>query len=405
MVSKPRMFAALLVVAALVGAAGCGGGGAQITGAIQGWVYAHANARDGAAGDVNAPDMILLPGGAAARHVPTGYVPLQGARVTVVGTSKYAVTDANGYFYISGLRAGTYTVDIVHERFITGLRVMGVTVVAGQTTTVIDDMALGSFFYLNIGISDYWFIDDLNYCDDDATAMTEALYVNNYFAGQVEQLIDGQATKQGILNGIASIGSEMTDYDVFVMYFSGHGGCVYDPGVDPYDDYVEFICPVDTVSYGNDAVDVGTVITDSELAQWLRAYIPSGAVKVVIFDSCYSGGMARADGMGTPAPAGRWMNAIARNLVGSGYIVLTACADNEVAVEFPAIKHGVFTYYLLEGLTDAACDVNGDGIVTVREAFDYANDRVQAYTDGAQHPQSYWNPDSLKDQAIYRTIP
>lgn len=408
MFSKMRMLVAVLVVVALTGAAGCGGGPTPNTGAIEGWVYAHADARDGAP-DSDAPDMILLPRRAGAKHVPIGYVPLQGASVSVGGTTKVATTDSNGYFYIGGLAPGTYTVYIVHQRFITGFKVSGVTVVAGRTTVVVDDMALGSFFYLNIGISNYWNYSHLNYCDDDAKAMTDALYVNNYFAGDFEELIDGEATKEKIRNAIASIGSKMTRFDVFVMYFSGHGGQEEDSAeTDPYDDFIEYICPVDTTPAGT-GVSISSVITDQELAAWIRDYIPSDATKVVMFDSCFAGGMSRSDGAITPVPAGRWMSGMARNLVDSGTVVLAASADNEESLEYgEPINHGIFTYCLLQGLGlleesgDVRCDVNHDGYVTVEELFNYASPLVQSYTGGLQHPQIYLNPLDLKDQVMYR---
>lgn len=43
---------------------------------------------------------------------PAGYVPLAGARLSVVGQNKYAITDSNGYAAIGGLADGTYTVTV-----------------------------------------------------------------------------------------------------------------------------------------------------------------------------------------------------------------------------------------------------------------------------------------------------
>jgi hypothetical protein len=48
--------------------------------------------------------------------------------------------------------------------------------------------------------------------------------------------------------------------------------------------------------------------------------------------------------------------------------------------------HGVFTYYLLEGLKGAA-DANHDHQITVGELFDYVSRQVSKQTDGSQHPQ------------------
>ena len=51
-------------------------------------------------------------------------------------------------------------------------------------------------------------------------------------------------------------------------------------------------------------------------------------------------------------------------------------------------RHGVFTYYLLEGLAGRA-DVDKDGTVTVGEAFEYLSGKVvvqSAIETAPQHP-------------------
>lgn len=49
-------------------------------------------------------------------------------------------------------------------------------------------------------------------------------------------------------------------------------------------------------------------------------------------------------------------------------MVLTASRAGEVSEERDDLGHGVFTYYLLEGL-NAKADVDGDNLVTVDEAY------------------------------------
>lgn len=55
--------------------------------------------------------------------------------------------------------------------------------------------------------------------------------------------------------------------------------------------------------------------------------------------------------------------------------MITASGPNEVALESPELGHGIFTYYLLEGLAGKA-DRNGDGLVTVSELYEYVEDQV-----------------------------
>lgn len=70
---------------------------------------------------------------------------------------------------------------------------------------------------------------------------------------------------------------------------------------------------------------------------------------------------------------------------GRGKVIITASAANEVSVEKDELQHGVFTYYLLEGLRGAA-DTDRDGTVTVDEAYRYVSEKVPRATGQEQHP-------------------
>ncbi len=74
-----------------------------------------------------------------------------------------------------------------------------------------------------------------------------------------------------------------------------------------------------------------------------------------------------------------------RITIGKGKIILTASGANEVSEEDEKLEHGVFTYYLLEGLRGKA-DIDGDGLVTVDEAYRYVSKRVPDATNQTQHP-------------------
>jgi hypothetical protein len=61
-----------------------------------------------------------------------------------------------------------------------------------------------------------------------------------------------------------------------------------------------------------------------------------------------------------------------------GWAVLSACKANEHSYDLDEQKHGVFTYYLLEGLKGPA-DANNDGFITVPEASEYASLHVRQW--------------------------
>jgi uncharacterized caspase-like protein len=64
---------------------------------------------------------------------------------------------------------------------------------------------------------------------------------------------------------------------------------------------------------------------------------------------------------------------------------LPASAANEVSEEDEKLEHGIFTYYLLEGLKGKA-DIDEDGLITVDEAYRYVSKRVPEATNQAPHP-------------------
>lgn len=106
---------------------------------------------------------------------------------------------------------------------------------------------------------------------------------------------------------------------------------------------------------------------------------------IFITDSCYSG-----------ATAGRTFSTVGRRAVvsdnfltrlskGKGRVVLTASRAGEISEERDELGHGVFTYYLLEGLKGKA-DIDADQIITVDEAYAYVSKHVPTVTGQNQHP-------------------
>ena len=76
----------------------------------------------------------------------------------------------------------------------------------------------------------------------------------------------------------------------------------------------------------------------------------------------------------------------------SGVIWIASSGSKQFATEFEVLKHGVFTYSLLEAL-DGKADQGGDNKVTVNELRLYMEERVpeltKQYGGDAQFPTSY----------------
>ena len=64
---------------------------------------------------------------------------------------------------------------------------------------------------------------------------------------------------------------------------------------------------------------------------------------------------------------------------------MTASGANEVSAENDKFQHGVFTYFLVEGLKGQA-DADKDGLITVDEVYRYVSEHVPQATGQEQHP-------------------
>ena len=114
------------------------------------------------------------------------------------------------------------------------------------------------------------------------------------------------------------------------------------------------------------------------------------AERVVAFlDACYSGAAGGRTFTSKKTRSGHVDEAFLERLTRSkGRAIITASRPAEVSMELSELGHGVFTYYLLEGLKGAA-DLNKDGIVTLQELYEYLAQQVTQKSravGGNQHP-------------------
>jgi hypothetical protein len=108
--------------------------------------------------------------------------------------------------------------------------------------------------------------------------------------------------------------------------------------------------------------------------------------RVLVLDACRSGSLTRVKGAQKAAPFPVLLDA---ELSGEGLALLTSSTSDEDAQESDALKGSFFTHYLVSGLRGAA-DRNGDGSVSLEEAYAHAYQhtlRASSQTlHGLQHP-------------------
>ncbi|HEY3330948.1 MAG TPA: caspase family protein [Capsulimonadaceae bacterium] len=185
--------------------------------------------------------------------------------------------------------------------------------------------------------------------------------------GQVRVLTDDdpspdhKPTRLNILEGVQWLSEAGADETV-VLYFSGHGcvdgGRQYIASQDTKLSSLRFTAvPVD---------DINSVLDDLAKTKARRI--------VVIFDSCHSGVRRGAKAM--DSESGAVMEGLMNDA--EGKVTLASCNADEYSFEDETKGHGVFTYFLSEGLKGAA-DANSDGLVSVGELHVYVRKKVSEW--------------------------
>jgi len=239
----------------------------------------------------------------------------------------------------------------------------------------------GETWAVIIGINKYANFLPLKYAVDDAREFYRYLVeVNKVSKDKIWLILDEEATLDKIRSILGtrlrrSAGKE----DTVIIYWAGHGAIESDSTSLDGDGLEKYILP-----HNADLKDLYTSsIPMGEIARIFQRI--SSERLVFITDTCYSG----ATGGRTVPVVGVRTNIsgafLERISQGKGRVVLTAGDANEVTVESNDLRHGVFTYYLLEGLRGKA-DLDGNGIITVDEVYRYVSIKVPQATGQEQHP-------------------
>jgi uncharacterized caspase-like protein len=171
--------------------------------------------------------------------------------------------------------------------------------------------------------------------------------------------------------------------DTVIVYFAGHGAPEVDPRGVEKDGLAKYLIPSDA-----DPDDLFSTALPMDDLQTIFDRIEAERV-VAFLDSCYSGA---AGGRTFAAKKTRAVNVddlfLERLTRSKGRVIITAARPSEVSIELADLGHGVFTYYLTEGLKGAG-DLNKDGIVSLQELYEYVQQQVvqkSRAVGGNQHP-------------------
>ena len=195
-----------------------------------------------------------------------------------------------------------------------------------------------------------------------------------YSGVEVRALTDAQATKGNILDGLEWLQRQVTDKDIAVLFFAGHG--INDSTG------VFYFLPVDA-----DLEKLKrTAISQSDITSTVATI----AGKVLVFmDACHSGNL-----MGKVKRRGVVVVSSVINELASaenGAVVFSSATGRQYALENMEWGNGAFTKGVVEGIRGKA-DYKSTGRITVNMLDLYVSERVKELTKGQQTPTTVKPP-------------
>lgn len=189
-------------------------------------------------------------------------------------------------------------------------------------------------------------------------------------------LLTGSDARRDALETHLKRTAERSDVAVenFVLYFAGLGTTRFDPE--------ESTCSQSLLMYGDDPEE-----SQLPLAGLLELVEVIPAVsKAIVIDAGFISGDGRTYNP-EPLPADAQLaypDAVRSNAT---MTLLMACSADQSAYESELLGNGVFTHYLLRGFSGDA-DLNGDGTITIQEAFKDAGWPVSRFVRGSLQGKS-----------------
>ena len=271
--------------------------------------------------------------------------------------------------------------------------------ILGDKTAVIDkpdasgkaEVFRGRKFAVIVGVSEYQYADaglkNLSYADDDAQSVAAFLQTpagGSFSSGDIKLLVNQSASLLAVRTALLDTAKRAKSEDLIFIFIAGHGA------PDPLAPQTLYFLLSDTK-----VVDMAkTAFPMSELKQILDTQVYAQRV-IVLIDTCHSAGINQKT---QSLVSGRdLVQEDDENNISNFYLtnqlfkqtgraIITSSDVTEVSQESAKWgNHGVFTWALLDGLKGKA-DVNGDGLVTAGEIFQYTRANVQKATDFKQNP-------------------
>lgn len=247
------------------------------------------------------------------------------------------------------------------------------------------DVIRPKLYVLTIGVSRYANEKfNLKFADKDAGDFVNVMVAQKdllYRDVVTKRLLNEEAIKDEILDGLDWIRKETTSNDVAMIFFAGHG-------INDQNNHYYF-CPHN--------VELERMLRTGVSFNEFKSVVSTIAGKALFFmDSCHSG-----NSLGFAPHRGLLdINKVINELSSAqnGVVVFSASTGSESAFERDDWNNGAFTEALIEGLGGAA-DLLNKGNITCGTLNVYIAERVKELTSGQQHPTMI-SPQTVPDFPI-----
>ncbi len=255
--------------------------------------------------------------------------------------------------------------------------------VGSSNSTKILKSGEGKLWILLVGVNEYQDngLPSLRYPSVDCQGLGEALGKATQGFPNKEVIIHHDFAAQlpilpGIRQSLERIVSQAQPQDSILLYFSGHGML-------EENSQQAVLCFRDTRK--DDLLKTGLAL--QELLQMLGN--SSSNQQMLCLDTChsgdmnllYSGGNTRdVANLETVNPAPQMMEILRQSASKSkGFCALLSCDRGQKSWEFPELGHGVFTYFLMQGLLGEAADQYG--VIEADGLYKYVYRQTLLYID------------------------
>ncbi|MEH2072529.1 MAG: GUN4 domain-containing protein [Nostoc sp.] len=249
-------------------------------------------------------------------------------------------------------------------------------------STHVLETGLAKLWLILVGVNQYQDeqIPCLRYSAVDCQGLAEAL---NAATGGFPQkdvrvyhdFAHQQPRLENIRTSLKQIAAATKSIDTVLFYFSGHG--MLEPSTQQV-----VLCLQDTQK--DNLIDTGLKL--QELLQLLENC--PAQQQILWLDACHSGSMtlfgARGEIPIDPqlSPTQELVEILRQRAAKrKGFYALLSCDRSQQSWEFPQLKHGVFTYFLIRGLRGEAAD--SQGVIEADGLYRYVYHQTLAYIDKA----------------------